>query len=273
MIDYILEIEIDPSLEDETLARLYLTSSTGSTTTDAGAQFVIQAYFDSVDEREAAKASMSDLAATFRTVDRPRVDWLEKYQQSLQAMEIGARFIVAPSSSLIDGQTRLPIVIPQEQAFGTGSHETTSLCLELLEELDLRGTRGLDIGSGSGILAIAMVRLGARRAIAFDNDLDAYGPLRENRIRNDIDSAALPLFLGTLDAVRSEPFDVVTMNIIPEVIVPLLPSVKPLIGGFLILSGVLLVKRDDVHAAASSLGLSLHGEKSKGEWWAGCYRF
>jgi len=109
-------------------------------------------------------------------------------------MRIGESFIVAPDARLIPaGERRHPIIVPQEQAFGTGSHETTSLCIEMLEGLDIRGRRGLDIGTGSGILAIAMLRLGAAKVIAFDNDVDAYGPLRDNQIRYSDESDLLDL--------------------------------------------------------------------------------
>src|SRR5436853_6728837 len=96
-------------------------------------------------------------------------------------------FVVSPvPTHYPEGTVRHALVIPQEQAFGTGSHETTSLCIELLETLDLAGARGLDVGAGSGILALVMLRLGAAKAIAFDNDLDAYTALRENRARNGV---------------------------------------------------------------------------------------
>src|SRR5581483_80035 len=92
-------------------------------------------------------------------VDRPRVDWLQLYQQSLQPLFIGRSFVIAPDASLIPPDTgRHELIIPQELAFGTGSHESTALCIELLEELDLRGKRVLDAGAGSGILALAMLR-------------------------------------------------------------------------------------------------------------------
>src|SRR5205085_810404 len=174
MTDYILELSFDArdaALDEEIQSRLFLTSSTGSSSTD------------------------------------------------------------------VNGTS---IVVPQEQAFGTGSHETTSLCIETLESLDLRGKRGLDVGSGSGILAIAMLRLGASRVIAFDNDADAYGALRDNRMRNGIADGAMPLFIGGTEALRGGSFDVVTMNIIPEVIIPLLPQVVPRAAGPLILSGILV---------------------------------
>jgi ribosomal protein L11 methyltransferase len=264
MPDYIVQLTGD---EDTIQARLYLAGSSGSTTVGD----LVEAYFDSAGERDAAMEALWDLHP--RAVDRERVDWLEHYQQSLVAMEIGERFVVAPDASLLRDSSRLAIVVPQEQAFGTGSHETTSLCIETLESLALHGRRGLDIGSGSGILAIAMVRLGASKAIAFDNDPDAYGALRDNRMRNGVPDSAMPVFIGSVEALRNGAFDVVTMNIIPEVILPLLGDVVVRLAhdARLILSGILVVKRDEVVAAAATHGLALLGERSKGEWWAGLF--
>jgi ribosomal protein L11 methyltransferase len=273
--DFILEISFDArdaALEERIQSQLFLTPSTGSTTREAAGTATVDAYFDSPDERDAAAMMLDALDVELHATERPRVDWLEHYQQSLEPIMIGERFLVAPDAALLDdASSRLRIVVPQEQAFGTGSHETTALCIELLEAIPLAGRRGLDVGSGSGILAIAMHLLGAANVTAFDNDLDAYGALRDNRIRNRVADDAMPLFIGGTEALRGGSFDVVTMNIIPEVIVPLLGDVTARLadGASLILSGILLVKRDDVLAAAAQHGLELQREKSKGEWWAG----
>ena len=198
-------------------------------------------------------------------VERERADWLQLYQQSLQPLFIGRSFVVAPDASVIPaGTTRHALIIPQAQAFGTGSHESTALCIELLEEIDLHDRFGLDIGCGSGILAFAMFRLGACKVVGFDIDPDGLAPMRENRVRN---ATPAMLFIGTLDALRVRKFDVVTMNILPEVIVPLLPMVKRYFGGDLILSGILTGQREDVLRACD--GLRLVNEREKGEWWAG----
>jgi ribosomal protein L11 methyltransferase len=278
VIDHILEISFDAAVEgveDVVECRLFLTASTGNTIREANGTATVAAYFDTPEQRAAAAALLGDIdGLELHDVDRERVDWLELYQQSLEPLFIGRRFVVVPDPSLIpDDSDRMTIVVPQEQAFGTGSHETTSLCIELLETLSMEGVRGLDVGSGSGILALAMHRLGAAKAIAFDNDTDAFGALRDNRIRNGVPGEAMPLFIGSVEALRDGRFDVVTMNIIPEVILPLLPDVIARLGtgARLILSGILVVKRDDVAAAAVSRGLALVAERVRGEWWAGMF--
>ncbi|MBV8546125.1 MAG: 50S ribosomal protein L11 methyltransferase, partial [Acidobacteria bacterium] len=114
-----------------------------------------------------------------------------------------------------------------------------------------------------------MCRLGADRVIAFDNDVDAFAALRDNRVRNDVDDARMPIFIGGLEALRGGTFEIVTMNIIPEVIIPLLGDVTRHVAGSLILSGILVIKRDDVVRACAAHGLEIVEERTKGEWWAG----
>lgn len=277
MTDYILQITFDggdSSLEELVQSRLFMTGSSGSSSTEAAGTATIEAYFESAAARDSAATSFGDLPVELHRLERPRVDWLEHYQQSLHALTIGERFVVAPDPSLIPASgSRYSIIVPQEQAFGTGSHETTSLCLELLERIPMRGKVGLDVGSGSGILAIGMHRLGASRVIAFDNDTDAYGALRDNRRRNGVPEAAMPIFIGGTEALRGGSFDVITMNILPDVILALLDQVvaRLAVDGVLIVSGILTTRRDDVVDAARRAGLRLDDERPKGEWWAGAF--
>jgi len=216
--DFILDISFDArdaALDDLVQSQLFLTSSTGSSSAEVNGTTVVSAYFDSPAQRDDASNLLAPIdGLELYAIDRERVDWLDRYQQSLEPLFIGERLVVAPDAALIPADTnRHAIVVPQEQAFGTGSHETTSLCIEILETLTI--TRGLDIGTGSGILALAMCRLGAGQVIAFDNDVDAFAALRDNRLRNDVDAARMPVFIGGIEALRGGVFDVVTMNIIP----------------------------------------------------------
>jgi ribosomal protein L11 methyltransferase len=264
VIDHLLHISFDPELEEVVQGHLFLTRSTGNVSVQPE---TLTAYFDSAADRDDAAAMLRRVGFNVRPEDRKRVDWLQLYQQSLKPLFLGRSFVVVPEASLIPPDTkRHVLVIPQEQAFGTGSHESTALCIKLIEELDLRGKFVLDVGTGTGILSLAMLRLGARRAIACDVDLDAFRPLRENRSRNE--ARSLSFFIGTLDAMQRTQFDVVVINILPEVIIPMLPVAKQHLRGPLVLSGILKSARDDVVAAA---GLPLVSEKEKGEWWAGTF--
>lgn len=273
--DYLLEISFDASdsaLEELIQARLFVTASTGSTSAEGAGTGTVTAYFDTPEERDAARAAFDGLPVELNATDRERLNWLDVYQQSLRPIFIGERFVVAPEQSLVPRHTeRTALIVPQEQAFGTGSHETTALCMELLEGLPVAGSQGLDVGAGSGILALAMIRLGARKVIAFDNDPDAYGALRDNRMRNGVGEGAIPLFIGGIESLRGGSFDVVTMNIVPEVIIPILGAVveRMAASAHLVISGVLAGRRDEVVAAAAGHGLWLAEEREQGEWWAG----
>ena len=263
MIDFILEISLDPSREDEIHGRLFLTRSIGSSTADG----IVSAYFASAEERDDAAGLFENFAV--RRIERNRVDWLERYQQSLRPFLIGQHFVVAPDPALMPTDSRRHrLIVPQEQAFGTGSHESTALSIELLEETDLRNAHGLDVGAGSGILALAMLAMGARKVIAFDIDVDALGPLRDNRNRNQLEATQMPIFIGGTESLRGGRWDVVTMNILPEVIVPLLPALRPRVSRALIVSGILTTSRDDVINAASGCQFRIQRERKKGQWWA-----
>ncbi|HUP48161.1 MAG TPA: 50S ribosomal protein L11 methyltransferase [Thermoanaerobaculia bacterium] len=278
MVDYLLEISFDAAdtaLEELVQAALFRTASRGSSAEEANGTTTISAWFDSAAARGEAEAALRGLEVELDASERERIEWLERYEQSLHPIEIGERFVVAPDPSLFPPRSeRLPIVVPQEQAFGTGSHETTALCMALLETLSLGGRRGLDIGSGSGILALAMLRLGVRKVVAFDSDPDAYAALRENRARNGVRDGEMPLFIGSIEALRGGTFDIMAMNIIPEVIVSLLGEVVPRMSdsAALIVSGVLVERREEVIEAARRHRLALRTGRERGEWWAGLFQ-
>ena len=254
--DYVLLISYPPDLEEVVFGRLFLTRSKGNVSGE-----VLSAYFDNAADRDAAADALRDLPVTLRSEQRDRVDWLEHYHQSLTSLFIGQTFIVAPDEKLLTNDRPHRLVIPQAQAFGTGWHASTALSIELLEETDLRNARALDIGCGTGILSFAMCLLGARKVIGFDIDPDAIGAMEDNRRRNRTPAS---FFIGMLDSLRPTLFDVVTMNILPEVIIPLLPAVLGHVRGSLILSGILRSQRDEIIR-----GLHLVSERESGEWWAG----
>lgn len=272
--DYILEVEIppaSPTAEESVEGIAYLYGASGVILENHPTHDLVRVYFDDAESRSAAAGA---LAATgsyeARNVDLPRRDWLELYEQSLTPIAIGAKFVVAPDIRLIPASERIPIVIPQERAFGTGSHETTALCIEMLEGIELASMIGADIGTGSAILAIAMARLGCERVIAFDNDPEAYEAIRANLERNSIPWGRVSPYIGGIEALRGVEFDVATMNIIPEVIIPLLPLVRERIrtGGTIVFSGILCSVRDEF-VAATAPGFSLIEERTRGEWWCG----
>jgi ribosomal protein L11 methyltransferase len=157
--------------------------------------------------------------------------------------------------------------IPARTAFGVGSHESTRLAYELLEETDLRGRSVLDVGCGSGILAMAALRLGARRAVGFDFD-PAAALLAGQYARHN--GAEADFYLGTIAALApdGDPFDVVVLNVLPHEIADELGDVVARLtpGGDLLVSGVLVAEAPGVIAAIEAFGCGHLGSIEAGEW-------
>lgn len=277
--DWILRLSFPSNrrdIEDRVERVLFLSGSSGSTIDENGGRTVVRLYFETSELRDAADAMFpgAETDLEIELEESEKIDWLDYYEHSLEPIEIGRRWIVAPEGRLLpdDPCDRIPLVIPQERAFGTGSHETTGLCLTMIEGLPVGGKRVLDVGTGSGILAIAMEKLGARRIIAFDNDLDTCGVVRDNGRRNGVQDGRIGLFFGTIDAIAERArFDLVMMNIIPEVIVRVLPAASRLLetGGSVVLSGILREHASMVIDRASEARLRLVDHRDGGEWWCG----
>ena len=277
-MEYVLQLRHRADRDDLAAAIdrvVWLTRCSGTSTEDVGLDVTTSLYYPDRVQRDLALESVASLGGVDATsIDSADTDWLSHYQQSLEPIMVGSRFLVVPDAALIRPSDRLSLVIPQERAFGTGSHETTSLCLEALESIDMAGKTAMDIGTGSGILAIAAAKLGAERVIAFDNDVEGWGVVEDNLERNDLAKGRVLFFFGTVNALSRVRCDVVTMNIIPEVIVAMLVDVAALIvpGGVVVLSGILIERRADVLVATDVLGLELVAERTRGEWWAGVLR-
>jgi ribosomal protein L11 methylase PrmA len=139
-------------------------------------------FFTSAAERDAARVALEPRYRA-EPLDVPDDDWALRSQANLQPITIG-RLTVFPTNPESRIPNRCAIVVPASMGFGTGHHATTQLCLEALQAIDLTGAQILDIGTGSGVLAIAAIRLGARRALGIDVDEDAITAARENLTLN-----------------------------------------------------------------------------------------
>jgi ribosomal protein L11 methyltransferase len=263
-------------LEDRVERMLFLSMSAGSTIEEEAANTVVSLWFHaSADRDEAAAMLEGNDAIEVRLEERPHVDWLDYYEHSLEPIPVGRRWVVVPDARLVPDGNRTALIVPQERAFGTGSHETTALCLEMLESSEVAGKRAADIGTGSGILAMALAKLEAGLVVALDNDPETWGVVEANLARNGIERDRVKLFFGTVEALSvSSSFDLVVMNIIPEVILPALPAISRRVakGGEIIFSGVLLERAPEVIARAEREGLLHVQTLEKGEWWCGKFR-
>jgi ribosomal protein L11 methyltransferase len=175
-------------------------------------------------------------------------DWLAKYRASVQSVQIG-RVTIAPPWQLEQHIQNMPkggvlIVLEPGLAFGTGQHETTRLAIEALQRTVLEGKTGLedqtvlDVGAGTGILAIAAAKLGAR-AFGVDNDASTVPVARENAVKNDVQVEFLSGVLS--DAVTRGPFDIIVANLFAELHAMLMPEYRAALepNGRLILTGIM----------------------------------
>ncbi len=206
-------------------------------------------------------------------------NWMEAWKQHYQPILIGERLLILPAWMESPDPNRIAIKIDPGMAFGTGTHPTTQLCLELMERLDLRGLKDLgglhviDIGCGSGILSIAAIKLGAAKALGVDIDEESVKNARENA---DINGVGEELILG-VGSVREIleggfPFSkapLVVANILAPVIIRLFEAgLAELIEdrGAVILSGILFEQEKNVLEAAQAHGLRLTGRRQTGDW-------
>jgi len=197
-------------------------------------------------------------------------DWSETWKRGLEAIEISDRLVVRPSfvaHALAPGQREL--IVDPGRAFGTGGHASTRLALEWVDALagpdgaGLLGFRVLDVGTGSGVLAMAALVLGARRAVGFDLDRDAVCEAASWADRNDV-RGRLDLFAGGIEALRAPPFGLVLVNLLRSEMLPIAAAIAAAVapGGLLVLSGLLEVDGPPVEQAFAQHGLVVRDERA-----------
>lgn len=210
-------------------------------------------------------------AAEYRLVKDQ--DWMEAWKKHYQPVMIGKRLVIVPAWIDKEYPGRIPIRINPGMAFGTGTHPTTQLCLEFLEEFVQPGLTVMDIGCGSGILSAAAVKLGARRVLAVDIDPASVKSTQENCELNGV-SSHVSIDKGSVSLVCSGHFEIATAplvvaNILASVIMSLFDEgladlVEP--GGMLLLSGILAHQADEVIVKARENGLTLRETKRIEDW-------
>lgn len=196
------------------------------------------------------------------------VDWAEAWKQFFKPMRLGRRLVIRPEWETFEAEADdIVIVLDPGQAFGTGDHPTTRMCLELLDALDLHGLDVADIGCGSGILAVAACRLGARSVVGVDIDGVAVEASAENAARNGV---SFDVLAGKgFEPLPSEAtYDLVVSNIISAALIVLAPEasrrVRP--GGRWVVSGVIRNNWPDVAAAAERAGFQVDDVREEGDW-------
>ena len=213
-------------------------------------------------------------------------NWMEAWKERYQPIPIGKHLVIVPAWMESPDPGRLPIGIDPGMAFGTGTHPTTQLCLEFIEEYlagsnDIPGssTTVIDVGCGSGILSIAALKLGSAFALGVDIDEAAIRASRENALTNGIKDELFELGIGSVMEIRGQKFKLanaklVLANILAPVLVRLFDGglaelVAP--GGRIVLSGILVEQVESVKQAAERQGLIFSGQKQMGDWVALLY--
>ncbi len=203
---------------------------------------------------------------TLDTAGVQQEDWQNAWKKYYHAMDIGSRLAIVPGWESYDTD-RIRITMDPGLAFGTGTHETTALCLELLDSLVQGGERVLDVGTGSGILAIAALKLGAREADGVDIDPMCVRTAGENAERNGVDGR-FRVLVGDLSDKAEGVYDIITANIVAAAILSLAPAMPALMapGAKFICSGIIDERKDEVLAGLQASGLRPVEIKEKRGW-------
>lgn len=232
---------------------------------------VTRFFFASVDARDRARAALAaiDPSAQSEPVLISDENWAERSQASITAVRVGGLVVAPPWAVPTDGSA--VIVIQPSMGFGTAHHESTRLCLGLLQQLPtLANLRVLDVGTGSGVLALAARALGATDIVAADYDPDAIESARENLELNDAGGAItlLTLDLADASAVGGRRFDLVFANLTGGVLTRFARELAAVAapGGTLITSGVTLDEDATVTAALTGAGFDLIQRETEREW-------
>jgi ribosomal protein L11 methyltransferase len=273
---YALDLVIEPTGSEAVQYALMEAGALGTEINDADPSLQIATgYFDSLPEREHVRA---ELAAALRIYDLPSSavrnmslrevadeDWLGEWKKSWQPVAVGDHFLVAPPWSEIDDPLeRIVIRIEPGMAFGTGTHETTRLCLAAIEK-HFAGESFLDVGTGTGILAIAAAKLFPEARIeACDTDAEAVAIAVENARLNGV-AESISFRVGSVSESTASAA-LVCANLTADVIVALLPALVGATCGRLILSGILEEQLPQVIDALRAQGIVSPDITQDGEW-------
>lgn len=255
---------------------LGLTESEGKAP-DRGDYVLLQAYFDNEPFAKIAATFEEELRRALDMADagKPRIwvdslpfgDWAESWKKYFKPRKVGKRLVVAPTwEEYSPTGDELVVRVDPGMAFGTGQHETTSLCMEALEEIVRAGDRVLDVGTGTGILAIAATLLGASGGRGTDIDPEAITAAKENVEANGL-STKIAIDGAELSTI-TEKFPVVVANILAEALIAMAPelSAKVAPGGALVLSGILAHLAQGVKDAFVAQGFLRIDDRRQGEW-------
>ena len=237
----------------------------------------IKLYLEDTDtaalSRLEAAAAQLKLPMDVKTM--AETNWEESWKDNYPAVEVGENLIVVPYWAAEETNGRTPIVLDPGLTFGTGAHASTQMVMEFMESCVKPGFRCLDLGSGSGILSIAALRLGAASAVGVDIDPKAEDIARENAAYNGFAAPEFTALTGNvtedtalMEKLRQQSYDLVLVNIVADVIIGLAPVLPAFLSedSILLCSGILDVRLQDVVDALEKAGLDILSIKDKEDW-------
>ncbi|WP_055079174.1 50S ribosomal protein L11 methyltransferase [Lagierella massiliensis] len=209
----------------------------------------------------------SDIKTEYKR-DCEEYDWTVEWKKFFKPLEVGEKFVIVPSwEEYKADKDKIILEIDPGMAFGTGSHETTAICLKLLEEVDIKDKIVADVGTGSGILAIACSKIGAKHVLALDIDPLSIKTAKENVVVNDcVDK--IEVMESDLLSTSKDSFDLIIANILPDVIINLIPDAYEKLNekGLILVSGIILEKKDLIIKELKQHGFSIVKDLDMGEW-------
>ena len=233
----------------------------------APGEAIVVGWFD---DRAAAQRAAEEIGQSFsgaRTAIEEVVqkDWSTSWRSLIRSVEVGRLWVGPPWSVQDAPRDKERIVIEPKMAFGTGDHPTTSLCLEAVDAFmaEHPGASVLDVGTGTGVLAIAAKKLGASRVVGVDNDPVSVPLAQENAKLNGVED--IDLSGKTLEEIPGT-FDLVLANILANTLIDLAPLIAPKVKQKLVLAGVLVPQHEAVEQAWVAQGLVPDGTRTQGEW-------
>ena len=237
----------------------------------------IKLYLEDTDKAglQRLEKAVQELKLTMTVAPLAEVDWEESWKDNYPPQEVGERIVVLPYWRADEETDRLKVILDPGLTFGTGAHPSTQMVMEKMEEVVRPGFACLDLGSGSGILSIAALRLGAESAIGIDIDPKAEDIARENAAYNGFGSPEFTALTGNvtedkdlMTKLAEKEYDLVLVNIVADVIIGLSPVLPEFLTekSTLICSGILDTRLEDVLAALKKAGLTVTAIKEKEDW-------
>ena len=237
----------------------------------------IKIYLEDTDAAgmDRLETAVSDLKLTMQVKALVETNWEESWKDNYPPQEIGEKIVILPYWLAGQEGDRLPVILDPGLTFGTGAHPTTRMVVQTMEELIKPGAHCLDLGSGSGILSLTALRLGAASAVGIDIDPKAEDIARENAAYNGFGAPEFTAVTGNvtedreiMEALAAKEYDVVLVNIVADVIIGLSPVLPNFLTekSTLICSGILDTRLDDVLAALTAAGLTVLNVKAEEDW-------